>query len=91
MSSPIIKTGFKETLIPNKNKTAKLTPKITLDKSKEICSSILKTGNEIYNDEKYRIPSQFPLLTSNTKSDKKKGGKKYRTYKKTLKKRIKKH
>ena len=54
MSSPIVKTGFKETLIPSKKKTAKLTPKLTPDKSKEICNSILKTGNEIYNEEKYR-------------------------------------
>jgi hypothetical protein len=86
MSSPINNTGFKESLKPNPNKSVKLTPTLTPKKSDEICKSILKTGNKILNGDKYVIPSQFPILTSKTKTNKKVGGKKN---KKTLKKRIK--
>jgi len=86
MSLHINNTGFKETLKPNPNKSAKLIPTLTPQKSEEICKSILKTGNKIINGDKYVIPSQFPIITSKTKTNKKVGGKKN---KKTLKKRIK--
>jgi hypothetical protein len=89
MSLPVnLNTGFKETLVPNPNKSNKITPKLTPDKSDKICKSILLTGNKIMNGDKYTIPSQFPLITSQTKSNKKKGGRKIR--KKTLKNRLKK-
>ena len=92
MSLPINNTGFKVTLKPNPNKSAKLIPTFTPQKSEEICKSILKTGNKIINGDKYVIPSQFPIITSKTKTNKKVGGKKYaykkkRMNKKTLKKR----
>jgi hypothetical protein len=91
MSLPsYINTGFKETLLPNPNKTIKLTPKLTPEKSKKICKSILFTGNKIQDEKRYIIPSQFPILT---KSNNKKGGKRNRSRnnKKTLKKRFKKY
>jgi hypothetical protein len=85
-------TGFKQTLKPNPNQSLKLSPILTPKKSEEICKSILKTGNKILNGDKYVIPSQFPILTSKTKTSKKVGGKKkyekkIRIHKNTLKKR----
>jgi hypothetical protein len=81
MSLPVnINTGFRETLYqtPNSSKN-KITP-LTEDDKKNICKEILNTGKKINN--KYSIPSQFPVITG-TLSNKKTGGRKKR---KTLRK-----
>ena len=78
-------TGFSETLIPKPNSSNKITP-LTEDDKKNVCKEILYIGKGINN--KYSIPSQFPVLTSNTKSNKKTGGRKKR---KTLRKRSRKY
>jgi hypothetical protein len=87
MSLPVnINTGFRETLYQNPNSSKnKITP-LTEDDKKNICKEILNTGKKINN--KYSIPSQFPVLISNTKSNKKIGGRKKR---KTLRKKSKRY
>jgi len=83
MSLPVnINTGFRETLYQNPNSSNKITP-LTEDDKKNVCKDILITGKKINN--KYSIPSQFPVITSNTQSNKKIGGRKKR--RKTLRKR----
>jgi galactitol-specific phosphotransferase system IIB component len=83
MSLPVnINTGFRETLYQNPNSSNKITP-LTEDDKKNVCKDIFITGKKINN--KYSIPSQFPVITSNTQSNKKIGGRKKR--RKTLRKR----
>lgn len=80
-----LNTGFSETLIPkpiSSNKTKALTE----DDKKNVCKEILYIGKKINN--KYSIPSQFPILTTNTKTNKKTGGRKKR---KTLRKKSRKY
>lgn len=80
-----LNTGFSETLIPKPNSSNKITP-LTEDDKKNVCKSILEIGTK--TNDKYQIPSQFPILTSNTKTNKKTGGKKKR---KTLRKKSRKY
>jgi hypothetical protein len=87
MSLPVnINTGFRETLYQNPNSSKnKITP-LTEDDKKNVCKSILDIVNK--TNDKYRIPSQFPILTTNTKTNKKTGGRKKR---KTLRKKSRKY
>jgi hypothetical protein len=78
------KTGFSETLIPKPNSSNKILP-LTEDDKKNVCKEILYVGKKINN--KYNIPSQFPVITG-TISNKKTGGRKRR---KTLRKRSRKY
>ena len=77
------KTGFSETLIPKPNSSNKILP-LTEDDKKNVCKEILYV-NKIINN-KYSIPSQFPVITG-TISNKKKGGRKRR---KTMRKKSRK-
>jgi len=77
------KTGFSETLIQKPNSSNKIIP-ITEENKKNICKEILYVGKKINN--KYSIPSQFPVITG-TLSNKKTGGRKKR---KTLRKKSRK-
>lgn len=76
-----INTGFKESLKPSPDSLKNKTPQLTDDRKNNVCKEILNMSKLINN--KYNIPSQFPLLTG-TLSNKKKGGRKKR---KTLRKR----
>ena len=78
------KTGFSETLIPKPNSSNKILP-LTEDDKKNVCKEILYVGKKINN--KYSIPSQFPVITG-TISNKKTGGRKKR---KTLRKKSRKY
>lgn len=66
-------TGFSESLIKKPNSSNK-TKSLTEDDKKNVCKSILNTVNK--TNDKYKIPSQFPILTTNTKTNKKSGGRK---------------
>ena len=54
------KTGFRETLVPNKNVSTG-----TINPNRKLCPQIFNIGKKVNN--KFFIPSQFPNLTK-TKS-----------------------
>jgi len=79
-----INIGFRETLYENPNSSKNTISPFTEDDKKNICKNILLTGKKINN--KYSIPSQFPVITG-TLSNKKIGGRKKK--RKTLRKKSK--